>query len=408
MSWIEQIKKDLIIQTGDGKEYRPHWMNASKSVEYNVAEFDFPNIEGTLVNRGTPRGSKYNIEFYFQGDNHLSDSRTFETSAKDKRAWTISHPFYGRIIVHPTSLTFDNTQLNVSKITGTIIETITEDFPNTTVAPVDKIDEDVTAVNETLSTAFENEAKDITASEINQLQANNNQLYDKGKGIADSEFAEDYFNAFNTANAEIATATSEPLAAARAIQAVIVAPARFATSVRNRLMVMSNQFDALHDTVSTALTKNLKSIFQNNGGSLISGMALAASTPQSDDYGNSNDVLTVIQTILGAYDDYLTDLDELQSDNGGNPDSFIPDANSIIQLNNLINFTVANLFNIAVNARQERSIYVEEDTNIIILAHRFYGLVADDNTINEILRTNNLGLNGILQVRKGTLIKYYI
>ena len=89
MSWIEKINSGIVITCGDGKRYEPHYILAEKSVEYNVAEFDFVNIEGTLVKRSKPRGRRFPIELLFQGDNHLDVADAFEMSAKDDRPWNI-------------------------------------------------------------------------------------------------------------------------------------------------------------------------------------------------------------------------------------------------------------------------------------------------------------------------------
>ena len=129
MSWLEKVETEMIITTGDGQPYAPDYMNAVKSVEYNVAEFNFPGIAGTFVDRRLPKGRKFNLELYFQGDDHLDVAEAFEASANDSRAWEIEHPFYGLVIVQPTSLQFDNSKQNLSKITGTVIETILEDAP---------------------------------------------------------------------------------------------------------------------------------------------------------------------------------------------------------------------------------------------------------------------------------------
>lgn len=46
MSWIDKIKTELIITCGDGKQYKPQWINAVKTKDYNVAEFEFPEVSG--------------------------------------------------------------------------------------------------------------------------------------------------------------------------------------------------------------------------------------------------------------------------------------------------------------------------------------------------------------------------
>jgi hypothetical protein len=69
---------------------------------------------------------------------------------------------------------------------------------------------------------------------------------------------------------------------------------------------------------------------------------------------------------------------------------------------------MGNLYAIGLNAKQERTYITTEDSDFITLAHKFYGLDFDDNTIDELIENNNLGLNGILNIDKGTEILYYI
>ncbi|KKN54297.1 hypothetical protein LCGC14_0593520 [marine sediment metagenome] len=408
MSWIDNIKTDLVIETGDGNKFTPDWLNASKAVEYNLVEFDFPNIPGTLVKRSQPRGRKYNLEIYFKGDDHLELSNDFEKSANDSRAWTISHPFYDRIIVQPVSLAFDNTRYNTTKITGVIIETITEDNPKTTVAPQEKISADKEVLDATFEDSFANDVVPDT-DDINTLTENTATFHNTGLNIASETIdAEDYFNLFNAANAAILNATAEPLAAIRALQAVINAPALFAQSVKNRITVFVEQITKLSSGINEILTPNNKKIYENNVGVGLSAMALASSNPQQDDYDSRSKVLEIIDEINRSYNAYLADLDTLQTLTGGDEDSYIPDAEALIGLNNLINFTLSNLFDIALESKQERSVILEDDSNIILLTHRFYGLEADDSTIDSLMEINNIGLNEILNIRKGRKLIYLV
>jgi len=213
MSWVEKVRNDFIIKTGDGKKYIPNWLNATKAKEYNISEFDFPNIPGTLVRRTTVRGAKYNLEIYFQGDDNLDISKAFETSADDNRNWVISHPYYDNLIVQPISLSFDNSEHNVTKITGTVIETITEDYPKGSISPADKINADKEALDSTFSQSFANNVQPKTA-DINLLSQNSNSLYNQAtKAVIkfNEEETSKYFNFFTAANAAILNATEAPL-----------------------------------------------------------------------------------------------------------------------------------------------------------------------------------------------------
>jgi hypothetical protein len=409
MSWLEKIKTDLIIKTGDGRPFKPLWINAQKSKEYNIAEFEFPNVSGTLVKRSKPKGRRYPIEIYFQGENHLDQSEAFETSADDPRPWIITHPFYGSITVQPIGLAFDNSEYNTTKITGTIVETITDENPRPVTSAVDKITEDFENTNSELSASYANSVIPDTTDKQN-LTANNLLLYEMGKkSISDSIASEEYFNLFNTANTAITNATTEPLAAINAAQAVITAPSLFSQSVQSRLSLLSDQFEKLNESVSTITERSLKLLFENQAGSIISAMALSASTPLNDsDYGNRQNVIDVIEILIDNYDSYLVGLDALQTANGGSPTSYIPSATALNNLSNLINFTISNLFNIALNSKQERKIYLEADSNPILLTHRFYGLDNEDVNLEKLISDNSLSLEEILQIKKGRPISYYV
>jgi len=409
MSWLDQVNNEFIIITGDATEYKPNWLNATRSVEFNVSEYEFPEVSGTLVSRRKPKGVKYNLEIYFQGDDHLEVAEKFRISANDSRAWTIIHPFYGALIVQPLSLNFDNTKYNVSEIKGTIIETITDDNPKITVDPTDKITQDKADVDDVFAESFSVEVPAIDAETSVVLTKNIIDFYNEGKlSVLNTLDAEVYFNLFNVANSAVLNITSPPLATIRAIQALASYPALLANSVDNRIKTLVNQFNKLANSVGLGLltSPSTKKSYENNAAGVLSSMCLAAVT--NAQYDNADDVLAIIGDLTDSYDQYLLDLDALQTTTGGDPDSFMADASSLIGLNNLINFTVSNLFDIALNSKKERSILCEEDTNVIMLAHRFYGLKDDDSTIDKIIANNKIGLYDLFQIRKGQKIVYYV
>lgn len=409
MSWIEKITSGMLIITGDGKEYRPEWMNATVATEYNITEFDFPNIGGTLVKRTTNRGARYNIEIYFQGEDCLDISAAFRLSANDNRAWNFSHPLYGDLLVQPLGLAFDDSKMNASKITGTVVETITEEAPKGSIDPIDKINNDKENLNVVFEESFANTVVPDTQDKTT-LTNNIFQIYSKSIGqIKDALQAEEYFNAFNEANALILDATDEPLAAIRAAQTFINAPALFSQNVESRINMLVSQFVQLRNSVINATSYSLKKIYENNGSMLISSLAVCTANPfDSNDYVNRKAVIRITEIVLENYNNFISDINSLQGDNGGVDGAYLPDSESILALNDLVNFSISNLFDIAFNAKQERSIILEDDSNLILLTHRFMGLDAADENIKFFMDTNNIGLNEILQIKKGREIIYFI
>jgi hypothetical protein len=86
----------------------------------------------------------------------------------------------------------------------------------------------------------------------------------------------------------------------------------------------------------------------------------------------------------------------------------VPDPDAMSSLDRVVNRSVSKLFDIGLDSRQERIFVTDCPTNVIIMTHRFYGLDANDDNINEFMENNDIGLNEVLQIRKGRRLVYYI
>lgn len=403
MSWIDKVKTKLIIKTGDGKTFNPFWINASHVLDYNVAEFEFPEIAGALVDRKEPKARKFNIEIHFQGENHLEEAKDFELSSRDKRAWTITHPYYGQIIVHPTSFTIEQSQYNVTTFTGTVIETLLQDFPQATTDPLDKIAADKVAMDATFADSYELSWR-ASVPDQNKWLANIDLMYEEGvKEVTTDEDSTAYQNLYNAALAAVRQSSDDITTAISKSQDFMNGPTNFLIVVDSRVDLFKRQLDQLN--IDSLTTRQQKKIYENNASMLISSMAVAASTGV---YLNRNHAIQIIDKLYLAYNAFVVNLDALQSANNATPTSYIPDAASMMALNDLVNFTIANLFAIALNAKQERIVYLDSDSNIILLTHQFYGLDPDDANIDAFIKNNEIGNNEYLQIRKGRKITFYV
>jgi predicted oxidoreductase (fatty acid repression mutant protein) len=407
MSWLERINSEFIIKCGDGREYRPLWMNAVKSYEFNVSEFEFINQRGAKVVREEVKARRFNLTLHFEGENVLDISDNFERSTFDKRPWTITHPMYGQLTVQPLGLNFDNTKFNITTITCTVVETLLDNFPQTNDDFVDIIEQRANVTNEALASALESE--ELSASDLQEVQQQQRSLYNQGKNIATGLDAETYFNLFNDANNFLFVAQDNPIQSIIATQRFILAPANFILSTRTRQNILTKQFLELLNFLPRALNRSKKMIFQSNGGTLISAKALTLSTPDLNvDFKTGVEVLNYAQSLHTDLNTYLTSIESLQTDNGGELDSYIPNYEPIKELIDLVNYTVVNLINIAVNSQTERSIILNYDTNAIELTHRLYGLDANDNNLNDLINQNDLSFDELLIIPQNKKIVYYV
>lgn len=411
MSWIDQAQDKLIIITGDGREYRPLWTAPKKVIEYNVSQFEFPGVKGSIVSRGTPKGRKFPMEIYFVGENHLEECQRFEDSAEDTRHWVVTHPYYGIFNAKASSMSVDHSGGNVSKIDLSLIETIIENNPKGVVTPSDKILQGGAQFSDRMNTALLTNVPVPTTLDKNVMTKNITGFYNDAQNkIKETEDADNYLNLYTEATTAILNATDVPLRAITAMQTFINAPFQFVDTVQNRINMLRSQFEKLVTSVENVtdlfVTHTQRRIYEHNAGLLISSIAQATITDA--DYLSSEDVLRTTESLIGLYDEYVANLDELQSANGGDEDSYIPDAEAMISLQELVNLTVSKLLEIALDSKQERTLITEYDTNVIILAHRLYGLEEDDSTINYLIDTNGFGGNDLIQIPAGRKVKYYV
>lgn len=419
MSWIDRIKTDLSISLGDGNVFTPQYVisSVSKNVQYNISEFFFKGVKGSLVKRGTNRGTQYDMNIKFVGEDNIEVAAAFQKSSENPKPWTISHPFYDNLFVQPVSLTFDNSVLNVTTINAVIIETIlnsgaTPDIVNAQ----SKVVIDAVVVDEVVASALVAEVPAPDPSFLQKLTENILKFYQKvvaKLNSIESNLA-DYTAEFNKYNSILNAAVLKTTALIAQAQRIAAFPANFIATVRDRIELFKTQLEVMAGNIANILsiyslpTAQLKRLYEANAGACISGMCVAAVTNITDDYDYRPNVLQVIKDIVDSHNAYLANLDLIQTANGGGVDSYIPDPNGITLLTFLVNYTVSALFDISAGAKQERVIYLQEVSNVILMTYELYGMSVDDSTIDTFMTTNNIDLKEVLLLEKGRKITYYV
>lgn len=408
MSWKENANTKTEIFMGDGKTFIPSSFKATKTQEFNVSTFDFKNVTGTLVKRNEPKGRVFKIEIIFQGPEHLDVSADFEQSSLDKRHWHIRHNIYGDLRVQPTTLKYDNSIDSISTITGTVIETINGAFPKGLPNPQDEIQ----ALKDELDTkaifAFTNQTV-VTGNDVGVMNDSVDLLEaNADKDITDDKDSINYLNIARAARASITTATSDVTKAMGDIKEVINAPTVFNIGVLARQKMLLRQFDQLRLLLTGQEgTVNNRKYYESTGSLLLSSMFLSSSLPLDSDYETRSEVQTLAVSFIDLFNLFIADLDALQLADFTKNEIYIPDYENIGALDNLLNITVANLFDIALDSKQEFIVTLKKDSNLIVLTHMFYGLSTDDN-IDFFIRTNSIGINEHLNMKKGRDVRYYI
>lgn len=410
MSVLERLNKQMKITTGDGRVYLTLTQAQihKGGFEFNISEFEYPGIKGTHVDRRLRKGVRYPLEFYFQGDDVDEQREAFLASSEDTRYWVVEHPKYGNITCHPISIEWDDSGIYNCKFNIEVVETIINGGPRTTLAPGQNVF-GVTQKSRTASAIAFSSSVNPETSDVQMMGANVNGLFDDAAtSIGNDLDYTTYTNLYNEAITNINSSFNDVSNAILSIQSFITQPSLFIQSVKDRFKILLSQAQTLSTTLINLTDSNKKKIFESQKIALISAIVDTAASPQQSDYENSVDVFDVISLILGAYNTFIDELQEITTVNPNDPDPYIPDSESYSNLNYAVNYAVSNLMEIALSAKQERVVLLPEDTNVVLIAHRFYGLQPDDSTIKKIIENNQIGMDEFFQLKKDRKIKYYI
>lgn len=393
MSWIDRLDTRLLIVTGDGREYNPLWLDANKNINYNVKGFDFVGKEGTFVERKEKSGTQFPLTLFFTGENCIELANNFEVSSRDKRPWRISHPFYNDIVCQPLSMAIDNATYNVSKITCVVWETIETKYPSESESISGKIVEIQEAVNTSSVDVAKENIKSPSTSSIQKLINTANSINAKYREIATTpdellalkQLANDSFGAINNyVDSVSSTITS--------INSLINFPFQIIQTTEYKINRMVSLFNGLLGIFAPNSDEEKELYAQTSCGIIAASCSIVAF--DSVGYTNRDEVVRVINNISSMYDSALANYDSL---------SYSQSPDIAIGLDSIVNITLSNLFDIAFNSKQERSIILLKDTNTILLAHKYWN---DD--LDAFMNYNDIGLSEYLQVKAGRTIKYLV
>jgi hypothetical protein len=403
MDWKERVDNiKFSIQTGDGKTYFPLYKGGETEREYNTSSFEFISVYGTLVDRKKPKSRKLPLVFWFQGADNIEQADEFEISADDPRPWTVVHPFYGTISGQPISIKRDDSSLNITEVTVPFWESIDADYPISNFTVKDNTRDRHDLVYSLASLSAVTNVK-FASSDIPKQAQSIIDMSGEMKSIQDNNTYADFQNALNAGLKAIDGLLDGPLNAIQSIQNFLDLPATYEQAIEGRIASYENIYRRLKTSITTLADKKY---FESMGGSVIASMSMVAVNPQFGDYVLVSDVEKMTSRIASIYKDYSETLDSLKVSVYDVNNTYNADASVQSEVSSLVNYTIANLYNMSFETKRERIVIVDKKTNLILLVHRYLGLDDEDENIDTFIKTNNLKFNQLFAVEKGTEIKY--
>lgn len=407
MSWKDLIENNTLkITTADGVTYSPIWKNANRNGDFNASKFDYLSLQGTYVYQGEKPSNGMGLELYFTGENCIEISNSFENSLIDKRPIELEHPYYGIRKIQPIAFSRDDSKMNVSKWNLDVFETIETSQPNNVTSIDDTIDLNIQNTYENISTNFT--AKATLNSE--SILASKTSIND-----IDSEFTKSISN--SSERAKFKTRVSTALRAANniitdaktsidSINSLLEYPATVADTLKSRVASFNSSLDRLSTNIESYTSLQVLEYYTSFGASIINSICKTVINPSEGDYNSRRDVVEQIESLNTTFDTYIANIDANTANDAGIKGVYSPDASTINSIYSTYIYTVANLISLIQDAKVERELTVDKDTNIVLLTHEIYGLKQDDSTIKALININDFRRTNMIQIKKGTKVKY--
>jgi len=396
-TWLDKLTNiSLRLKTGDGKIYFPMWQNAQKEIGFNTESFEFAGIDGAYVERGTKKGNQFPVLFYFQGEDHLDTAEAFEKSSIDKRAWEITHPYYGKIKVQPVSLKFDNSNHNLTAVSGNLIETTDLAAPVGKISPINQIRIENESLTAALVANFGNTITVGATTPQNSLSfvvlANN--LY---RNLPTSETIETYQNMVREAVGAANSIINDANRYMQSIANLYNFPILAGQNVEFRTRTIYESFVSTLNYVAGKNDTETAKIFESTGAAMVG--AICYNSLFEPEYTSRAKCLKTKDNIYSLYESYMVYFDAVGLD-------ISPETAQ--KLDYMVNLTAANLFEISFNLKQERTMVTRYPTNMLLLAHELFSGETVDSKIDAFLAANPTKRENYLQIPENTEILYYV
>ncbi|MNX97420.1 hypothetical protein D3C86_1297850 [compost metagenome] len=148
--------------------------------------------------------------------------------------------------------------------------------------------------------------------------------------------------------------------------------------------------------------------FESQGATCIASYCNAVVNPIEGDYKLITELDKVSTDLVTMFEDYKNRLDGASVSIYDTTNYWQPDPIVQNNLSELVNYTNSNLYDLGVDSQQERIVYLDKDTNVILLAHRYLGLDTNDENLELFIEINNIKFRELFRLKKGRKIKYYV
>lgn len=117
MTWRERLKPTIEFTSPTGQSFTAYWRGDDRTLDKKLGIFDYPKVDGSIVQDLGTAGNRYPLTFYFEGPDHDTTAQQFYTACKERGSWLIEHPVYGLLRLNLISITEECQPVDSANVT---------------------------------------------------------------------------------------------------------------------------------------------------------------------------------------------------------------------------------------------------------------------------------------------------
>jgi len=414
MAWQDRVKAGAYI-SAQGNRIEFEFEDVSLGFNLRGSAYEFPDAEGTLVQRTGNSSRRYPLRIFFSGDDHDLRANDFEDLLRVQGVGRLEHPFYGTIEVVPFGDVGRRDDLksagNQTVFEVTFWATIDTVYPASQDDPGSKVLSALGEYGQAAANWFLESTNLSGTGEQAQLKgtytALQNSVVAGLSTIADAtDSVRDEFQSIDDSiNASIDLLIRDPLTLASQTIALIEVPSRAAATITDRLSAYrdlariitegddaiqqpgfspqpSNDFHTRDLYVSTYVAGAVRAVVNNEF------------LTRPDALGAADFLLDFMEETTNWRDDNYTSLGETET------------GAQYQQLQEAVAIAAGFLVEISFSLKQERSMILTRGRTPVDLCAELYGEV--DDVLDFFSESNNLSWQEHLEINRGRRIVYYV
>ena len=420
MSYRDRLRPNITLTSPDGTVFTALWRGNERAQAKKVGVFNFPNVDGSIVQDLGVSSATYTLSISFEGpDNDLTASQFF-AALKEKGVWKVVHPVHGELKLQPLSFTPSDQPVTSGGITTIETEWI-EPLDLAVIPSAPELQATVASQTETVNDISASQLSDNsfqeTAAETASFRAAVLDVVANAESHLESvsDFSASITSEIEAikrdVDAVLAVVPLDVIAVAGQLQAMIQLPARAIQDTQARLDAYKNMAVGVGlmspDTPGTPSYNRVA----------VQELALTATVGAVADVASTGTLLSrteavgVIEDVLTLFNDITDNLDASQVlfEGSAIDVQYFSQSQSYSVAGRLTALTVAYLLRAAFDLKVEKRFVLTRSRNPVMVAMEEYdGPGEGDANINFFNDTNKIEDNEFIMMPAGRELVVYV